>query len=308
MSHPLLSLPPLDALRGFVAAARRLSITAAADDLCLTQSAVSRQIQTLEERLGTPLFVRSNRSIALTEAGEQLFRLASPWMDQLAELADTLRQERRARPVTISAAVGVAALWILPRLGSFMALHPEIDVRLAASNRIIDLAREDVDLAIRYCPADGVPSDAIHLFDESVVPVASPSVAKAAFANADALLQQTLLDLDDRNHTWLHWAPWLARAGHAGKPKAFLRFNRYDQVIQAALEGHGVALGRVPLVLPMLRDGRLVADWPQRRPLDSHAYWLLQAAAQPRPEVALFRDWLVAELAATAQQLAQAEP
>lgn len=156
MAHPLLNLPPLDALRGFVAAARRLSITAAAQDLCLTQSAVSRQVQALEERLGTPLFVRGNRSIALTDAGRQLFDLTSPWLDRLAELAGALQQDS-PRPVTISASIGVATLWILPRLGAFQAAHPDLDLRMATSNRLMDLREDGVDLAIRYAPAAAVP-------------------------------------------------------------------------------------------------------------------------------------------------------
>ncbi|HEX8601039.1 MAG TPA: LysR family transcriptional regulator, partial [Pseudoduganella sp.] len=197
MAHPLLNLPPLDALRGFVAAARRLSITAAAQDLCLTQSAVSRQIQALEERLGTPLFVRGNRSIALTDAGQQLFDLASPWLDRLAELAGSLRHDETARPVTISASIGVAALWILPRLGAFQAAHPDVDIRMATSNRPMDLRREGVDLAIRYAPPSTVPAGAVRLFDEDVVPVASPAIAAGAFATPEALARQVLLDLDE---------------------------------------------------------------------------------------------------------------
>jgi len=308
MPHPLLSLPPLDALRGFVAAARRLSITAAAEDLCLTQSAVSRQIQALEERLGTRLFTRSNRSIALTPAGEQLFRLASPWMDRLGELAESLRGERRARPVTISASVGVAALWILPRLGAFLSAHPDVDVRVAASNRVMDLAQEGVDLAIRYSPTSAPPEHAIHLFHEDVVPVASPAVAASAFAGDDELLGQVLLDLDDRRRPWLHWAQWLEDWQLPRKPKGTLQFNQYDQLIQAAVEGHGVALGRVPLILPLLKDGRLVAQHERRRSVPDYSYWLIQAEAEPRAEVIVFRDWLVEQLASTSQELAQALP
>jgi DNA-binding transcriptional LysR family regulator len=308
MPHPLVSLPPLDALRGFVAAARRLSITAAAQDLCLTQSAVSRQIQTLEERLGAQLFMRRNRSIVLTPAGEQLFNLASPWLDRLGELADALRQQHRLRPVTISASVGVAALWILPRLGAFLAAHPHIEVRVAANNRVIELAQEDVDLAIRYCPAASAPPQAIHLFDEEVVPVASPALAAHAFASDHGLQQQVLLELDERRRPWLHWPQWLAALAINGKPKGLLHFNQYDQLIQAALAGHGVALGRVPLILPLLRDGRLVAQTARRRLVPEYGYWLVQASAEPRAEVAVLRDWLVQQLNATSDELAQALP
>ncbi|UMR31795.1 LysR substrate-binding domain-containing protein [Massilia sp. MB5] len=296
MRHPLIALPPLDALRGFVAAARRLSITQAADDLCLTQSAVSRQIQALEERLGTQLFTRSNRSITLTMAGEQLFRLCSPWMDKLAELSDSLREEIRPRTVTISASIGVASLWILPRLGAFQAAHPDIDVRLAANNRVEDLAQEDIDLAIRYSAAAQAGPNAQHLFDEQIVPVASPAVAQRVLAHPRGLLSEVLLDLERNSRPWLRWSYWLERKAPGLRAKGFLYFHQYDQIIQAALEGHGVALGRLPLIQNMLKDGRLqaLASVPQGVP--DYAYWLLQAVPEPREEVRHFRDWLLHSL------------
>jgi len=247
MSNPLLNLPPLDALRGFVAAARRMSITAAAQDLYLTQSAVSRQIQALEERLGTPLLVRGNRQIALTEAGMQLFALASPWLDQLADLTTSIRRGVPAAPVTISASIGVASLWILPRLGAFQAAHPDIDLRVETSNRVMDLKQEGIDLAIRYSPADNVPAGAVRLFAEDIVPVASPAVAATAFASDAALAEHVLLELHDKAHTFLHWGPWLKAYGITQRPRGTLYFNQYDQLIQAAIEGNGVALGRTPL-------------------------------------------------------------
>jgi LysR family glycine cleavage system transcriptional activator len=306
MPRRLLTLPPLDALRGFVAAARRMSITAAAADLCLTQSAVSRQIQLLEQRLGVALLSRSNRSIALTDAGEQLFRLASPWMDRLSELAEALRDEPRPRPVTVSASIGVASLWILPRLGAFQVSHPDIDIRVAANNRMVDLRQDEVDLAIRYSAADQVPAGARRLFDEAMVPVASRAVAASAFGPPGGLAQHILLDLDVSGRPWLHWANWIKTQGLAIKPKGYLHFNQYDQVIQAAIEGHGVALGRLALVLPMLRDGRLVAQMERRMQVDDFGYWLIEASAHPRHEVTVFRDWLVDQVAATSRQMSEA--
>ena len=302
MSNPLLNLPPLDALRGFVAAARRMSITAAAQDLYLTQSAVSRQIQALEERLGTPLLLRGNRQIALTEAGMRLFALASPWLDQLADLTTSIRRGVPAAPVTISASIGVASLWILPRLGAFQAAHPDIDLRVETSNRVMDLKQEGIDLAIRYSPADNVPVHAVHLFTEDVVPVASPAVAATAFASDAALSDHVLLELHDKAHTFLHWGPWLKARGITQRPRGTLYFNQYDQLIQAAIEGNGVALGRTPLVLPTLRDGRLVAHMERRARVDAYAYWLL-CGDTVRPDVAIVRDWLLAQAAATTAAL-----
>jgi len=290
------ALPPLDALKGFVATARRGSITAAADELCLTQSAVSRQIQSLEQRLGAPLFVRGKRGIVLTAAGEGLFAIAAPMLSQLADFAGALRAAPQPNPVTIAAGIGVAALWILPRLGAFQALHPGVDVRLAAGNALSDLEREGIDLAIRYCDAAQAPPGALHLFDEIVVPVASPALAARAFAPG-ALLEHTLLELDDAPRTWLHWHAWLRARGIRRKPPRSLHFNQYDQVVQAALEGHGVALGRLALVEPMLGAGRLAAQLEEARRVPGRGYWLLDGLDAGRADVALFRAWLLRELA-----------
>lgn len=296
MQDELLSLPPLDALRGFVAVARRMSITLAAQDLCLTQSAVSRQVQALEEHLGTPLLVRRHRAIALTDAGKRLFDLASPWLGRLAEYTQSLKEEGRVRPVTITASIGVASLWLLPRLGGFQAAHPHIDIRVAANNRIVDMAQEGIDVAIRYCRESIVPRGAIRLFGEAVVPVASKGVASRAFRTPATLLQQVLLELDDWSVPWLHWSDWLSAKGLAhAKPKGYLRFNQYDQVIQAAIEGHGVALGRLALVQPMLNDGRLVAQRNAQVGVEDRAYWLVQASESPREEVKVFSAWIKQE-------------
>lgn len=297
MDHPLLNLPPLDAVRGFVAVGRRMSITLAAQDLCLTQSAVSRQIQALEDYFRTPLLVRKHRAIAFTDAGERLFELAAPWLDRMAEFTQTVRHERKLRPVTITASIGVTALWILPRLGTFQTRHPQVDVRVAADNRMLDLQQEAIDLAIRYCTPADVPARAARLFDEEVVPVAAPAVAAHAFTRPDALLEYALLEYDDRGRPWLNWQHWLkSRQLDGRKPQATLHFNQYDQVIQAALEGQGVALGRIPLIQPMLRDGRLIAQPGATLKVEGHGYWLIEAADEPREEVRLFRDWLVAQV------------
>lgn len=293
----LTSLPSLDALKGFVAAARRNSITAAADDLCLTQSAVSRQIQGLEERFGTPLFVRKHRSIVLTDAGEQLYKITLPWMEKLAEFSAAVKDEPKRRPVTISASIGVSTLRILPRLGAFQSSYPHIDVRLAANNRLLDLQTEDIDIAIRYCAVNQAPRGSLRLFNEVIVPVASPDVAMKAFRTRSTLFEHTLLELDDSGRPWLKWSTWLReRAFRKQRTNGYLHFNQYDQVIQAALEGHGIALGRLPLVEPMLRSGRLVALASERRDVPEYAYWLVDATDNPRADVDVFRRWLIDEL------------
>lgn len=294
----LRSLPPLDSIRGFVAVCRRLSISLAAQDLSLTQSAVSRQIQALEERLGVPLFIRRHRALELTDAGQQLYQLCAPWLDGLADYTEQVRRQGSFRPVTITASVGVTSLWLLPRLGHFQAANPNIDVRLAANNRLLDLKLEGIDLGIRYCKASDAPEGAELLFGEQVVAVASKAVADRAFASTQALLAEVLLDLDDKGRPWLSWSYWLNQRNMAdSKPRAYLHFNQYDQMIQAAIEGHGVALGRVPLVLPLLRDGRLLAQPQGVYEISEYGYFLVDAEQDSRPEVRIFRDWIVAEVA-----------
>jgi LysR family glycine cleavage system transcriptional activator len=304
MNNQLLTIPPLDAVRGFVAVARRMSITQAAQDLCLTQSAVSRQIQSLEEHLGTALLIRRHRAIALTNAGEQLFALASPWLERLADYAESVRADGRTHPVTITTSISVTALWILPRLGSFQNAHPEIDVRVAANNRKLDLKQEGIDLGIRYCRAIDAPTGAQRLFDEQILPVASKAVAARAFKNPKALLNEALLELDERVLPWLRWSDWLSAIGITNpKPKAYLHFNQYDHLIQAAVEGRGVALGRLALVLPMLQDGRLVALRDPERGHSDYAYWLFDGSDEPREEVKVFREWIVREVRIAARSL-----
>lgn len=295
MDKTLLNLPPLDALRGFVCAARRMSISLAAEDLCLTQSAVSRQIQAIEESLGTPLFKRKYRALELTPAGEQLFRLASPWMNRFAEFVEDLRGDVH-RPVTITTGISFASLWLIPRLARFQEAHPDIDIRVATNNRVLDLGHEGIDLGFRYCRKADAPPGAILLFGEEVVPVASPGVAKTAFKDKTALLKHVLLELEERARPWLRWADWLNAQGSGNaRPKAYLHFNQYDQLIQAALEGQGVALGRLALVQPMLEDGRLVTASNMAPGASEYAYWLCLASDAPRREVADFRDWIIAE-------------
>ncbi|MBV0882110.1 LysR family transcriptional regulator [Noviherbaspirillum sp. L7-7A] len=306
MNSSLLHLPPLDALRGFVATARRMSITEAANDLCLTQSAVSRQIRLLEEYLGTSLLVRQHRSIALTEAGKRLMMLASPWMDQLAEFAESARRNGRSPPVTITASIGVTALWILPKLATFQEANPNIDIRVAANNRILDLRQEGIDLAIRYARDADVPVGAVKLFNERIIPIANAAIAARAFHDPRLLLNEVLLEYDERGSLpWLRWPDWLAHAGISyAEPKSYLQCNHYSELVQLAVNGQGVALGRLALVLPMLLDGRLIAMHSVSPKDSDYAYWLIEASPNTRPEVAVFREWLIAEVKQTTGQLA----
>ena len=296
MSTSLLRLASLDLIRGFVAVGRRMSVTLAAADLCLTQSAVSRQIHALEAALGVQLFHRGYRAITFTAAGEQLFRTADSVVRQLQDTIDALKRPGERQPVTITASIGVAALWLLPRLPALQRRHPELDVRVAANDKPLDLRVEGIDLGIRYASVDGAPAGATRLFDESIVPVAHPSLGLAAL-DADTLAQQVLLEFDGPRRPLLSWSDHLHALGleHV-KPRSMLRFNQYDQVVQAALAGQGVALGRAALVEPLIAQGQLVALGGGTWRASGYAYWLcLAESAAPRQEVRDVEAWIIDE-------------
>ncbi|WP_266168567.1 LysR substrate-binding domain-containing protein [Dyella subtropica] len=287
----------MDPLRGFVAVVRRMSITRAAADLCLTQSAVSRQIHTLESRLGVKLLVRGHRSIALTTDGERLFRSADQALQQLQDAIGDIGGNTEQRPVTLTASIGVTGLWLLPRLGRFQQLNAGIDLRVAANNRLVDLPSEDIDLAIRYCSKAAAPAGATHLFDESIAPVAHPLLGLHSPLDHEQLAKHVLLEFDDPHRPWLQWSEWLKAMGWSHvKPKSVLRFNQYDQVVQSAMAGQGIALGRLALLGPMLAEHRLTQLSSAHTPRGTdHGYWLLQADESPRANVKVVIDWLIAE-------------
>lgn len=297
MPLPLAQLSYLDLLRGFVAVGRRMSITLAAKDLHLTQSAVSRQILTLEERVGTPLLERGYRSIALTAAGEKLFRVADDVIRQLQEVLGDIDTSVAGQPVRLTASIGVTGLWLVPRLKNFQQLRPGVDLRISAHNGVLDLKREGIDLAIRYASPALAPAGSTRLFGHSIAPVAHPSLDLGRLTSADALSACSLLEYDDATYPWLRWSDWLVAAGwgHA-RPRSVQQFNQYDQVIQAAVDGQGVALGRLELIQSLIDEGRLEQVGPARHSEASdHAYWLVRADAHPREHVRVVAEWLEAE-------------
>lgn len=303
MDSPLRRLPSLDALKGFDAAARYLSFTKAATELSLTQSAISRQVQTLEEQLGVRLFVRGVRKLTLTPEGERLHRAAAQALGELGEVCASLRVGQRRPRVTVSAAISIAALWLVPRLGSFQERHPDVDVRLSADNRPVDLAREEVDVALRYGPPELMPPEALLLFDEVVFPVAAPGIA-AAFPRepkpVDLAAVSLLTYASSEPMYGLDWSPWLVSLGlEKARPKALIQFNQYDQMIRAAADGQGIALGRGPLVRRLIDKGRLAPLMEARERIASRGYYLLRFSGERRPEVDAFIAWLIDEAAVT---------
>ena len=311
MPHPARSLPPLDFLRGFEAAARHLSFTRAAEELFLTQSAVSRQIQALEEFVGLPLFERKHRSLVLTEAGQSLLRTVAPMLEQLAEATRRLRETRTGHVLTVTTTISFASMWLVPRLSRFRKEHPRVDVRVSATTQLVDIEREGYDLAIRDCPEGKAPPGAIHLVGEHLAPVCSAEYMKEAKAARKPLVQpadlrhHTLLYLHDPTGKWpwISWAGWFESMGVQDiEPAGSLTFGQYDQVMQAALLGQGIALGRTGILGDALRSGRLFALFGRRQQLARAFYVILAAGAHSRPEVTAFVDWMKREIAADREE------
>ncbi len=303
------SVPALDLFRGFEAAARHLSFTRAAEELFVTQSAISRQIHALEERLGVELFSRRNRGLALTDAGQQMYRAADSALRTLREAVENIAPAQTQNMLTVTSSVAFCSLWLIPRLSAFRKAHPQVDVRIAANNEILDLERERIDIAIRYCPASAAPADSICMFGEEIVAVCSPQLVKdrtRPLKSPADLRHHTLLHFDHAQGTspWSIWGVWLANAGLPElRPAGSLRFSHYDQVIGAALQGQGVALGRRPLVARLLADGLLIAPF-RADAMTDRAYFIVHAsAARSRRVVQDFVAWLIAESAELARMM-----
>jgi DNA-binding transcriptional LysR family regulator len=295
-------LPALDLLVGFESAARHLSFTKAGDELFLTQSAVSRQIKELEDQLGVSLFQRRHRALALTEAGQQYYAAAAQVISTMRTATERLRnQAGRRQPLAVTTTNSFAALWLIPRLAGFTREHPGVDVRITADVRVQDLERDGLDVALRHGPSALAGPNAVRLFGEKVFPVCSPKLLKKTpLAKPADLRHHVLLRYDDPDvrHPWLHWRTWLEVEGIADlKPAGTLSFSGYEQIIPAAVAGHGVALGRSPLVKDLIADGELVAPFKSQADPARAYFAIVSRNAAGRPEVAAFLEWLKAEAA-----------
>lgn len=288
-------VPPLELLPAFEAAARHLSFTRAAAELFLTQSAVSRQIQALEESLGTKLFERRTRALLLTEAGQRYAQVAQAVLNELQEATQKLKGVAAARAVTVTTTPGFASLWLIPRLNGFLQGHPGVDVRISATYDTVNLDRDGVDLAIRYADAEEA-GDARALFHETVIPVCSPALAKdpaRALREPRDLAGHVLLHMEDARYSWIEWNIWLHAHGLRDlKPAGALHFNQYDQLVQAAVSGQGVALGRLPLLRRLLQSKQLVAPF-RKSVVSQRGYYLMRSSRAARnKDVVAFEAWL----------------
>ena len=287
-------------LRAFLAVARHLNFRAAADELALTQSAVSRQIQSLEDEVGMPLFLRHSRAVELTGAGAQLLHAVQPALEAIDATVRQIRQTAGRKSVAITTWASFAAMWLIPRLEAFQRTHPDIDIRIDTGDAVLDLETTDVDLAIRYS-ASVIDPGAQSLFGEELVLVASPALLKNGpplRKPADAA-HFTLIETGDVHRMpqleWLSWQRWFAANGcDQLQPPRWLYFNYAHQIVQAALAGQGLAIARLPLVTDALAAGDLIEVLPEHRLASPLSYWLLQGPRSvARPEVQASCQWLL---------------
>ncbi len=309
----------LNNLRAFEAVARRSSFSEAAEELFVTQSAVSRQIKGLEDELGAALFVRGTRHVELTQSGQLLMRAVEASLPKIDASVRQIRAARSRKRVSVTTFASFGSLWLLPRIEAFQREHPDIDIRVSAADAIADMDDPELDLALRYCSPAQAPGGATRLFGEVLTPVLSRSLAEQIrLGNAPALskpadlAQHTLAEEDDTKTSteYLSWRRWLAAHGQPGlQPKRWLYLNFTYQQVQAALAGHGVALARVALVFEALQRGELVEPFgPQGRMDSPYMYWLVVApASRARPEVARFCEWVLAQAADTRKAVGEAE-
>jgi LysR family glycine cleavage system transcriptional activator len=294
-------LPPLNALKAFEAAARSESLTRAAEELCVTQGAVSQQVKALEATLGLKLFVREHQRLAMTEAGREYLGVVRDALDRIALGTERLVQRQTSGVLTVSTSPDFAAKWLVHRLGRFAEAHPGIDLRVSATIHQVDFAREDVDLAVRHGDGNWSGLDAVRLCAEQLFPVCAPKLVSGRnrITRAADLLKHTLLRLDDSKA----WAQWFEAAGVSNAVVHGPILNRASMLIDAAIDGQGLALARTALAASDLINGRLVrpCDVSLRMP---NTYWIVcPRATSALPKIATFRTWLLAEAADDARRL-----
>jgi DNA-binding transcriptional LysR family regulator len=301
-------LPSLDLLKGFEAVARHLSFTKAADELCVTQSAVSRQIRTLEDHMGARLFERRTRAIVLTDTGRRYYEALQPVFRGLEQATQKAMTGGATRRLRVTATLSFASLWLVPRLAQFQERHPGIHVHVVADNAMRDLARDHIDVAIRYAARESTGAGAMKLFEEKLMPVCSPALlARRAIRGVEDLAHHTLLhftELDGRA-PWLTWNGWFESMKHPEVDgKGAVYFSHYDQVVNAAQAGQGVALGRVPTIDMLLGEGKLVAALGRRNgalTIRERAYWIMRGEnSTANADAQAFVDWLQAQARRTA--------
>lgn len=286
-------------LRAFEAVARLSSFRAAADELSLSPSAVSRQVQALEDEIGAPLLLRGSRHVELTPEGAALMGATIAALKKLDGAVRQIRQTRGRRVVNVSTFASFASLWLLPRLEAFHQANPDIDIRVSAQDALVELDEGELDLALRHQRKATPTPGAEWLFDEMLSPVASPALMAQgpALRRVADLTRHTLVEDDDerRYDGSLSWRAWLAAQGQQQlQPRRWLYLSYAHQQVQTALAGQALALGRLAMCQQALLRGELVEPFGAGARTESpYAYWLLLSSqGRERPEVQQFAAWI----------------
>ncbi|HVE49696.1 MAG TPA: transcriptional regulator GcvA [Casimicrobiaceae bacterium] len=287
----------MQALRAFEAAARERSLSKAATSLHLTHGAISHQIKALEEDLGVRLFERAGRGVRLTDEGERLAARVRTAFGELAAGVQEITERANPRRLRVSVAPSFAVRWLLPRIGRFTSAYPNLDLDIGATFALADLARDDVDFAIRYGMGHWPGVVAEHLSDDSFFPVCSPRIAGGVPKTPRDLSRYALLRVDDE-----YWAPWFLAAGvDLPEPARGLSFNDSSHLLQAAIEGQGVALARRTLIGNDLRNKVLVKPFDVEVPAPRSFYLAYLPRMSESPKLANLREWLKSEFALDAK-------
>lgn len=290
-------LPPLNSLVAFEAAARHLSFTKASADLHVTQGAISRQVRHLEDFLGIQLFVRDKRALYLTAMGAEYFEDVQKALLQISGATANMLQAKDDKQITIITSNAMASFWLLPRIPEFQALHPEVDLRILSVDSIKGLRESEFDIALFYFNQAPSEFEATPLFSETVYPVCSKAYQQQhlAISQTQDLRHCTLLSLDV-DEGWVGWAEWFRESdiGYQSDEYRSLRFNSYPLLIQAALNGHGLALAWEYLVDDYIASGLLVKPLAQKLATHSQFYMLQpHVTVRAKQEVQHFKDWLL---------------
>lgn len=286
-------LPPFSALRAFEAAARHDNFSRAAEELHLTHGAVSHQVRALEQELGTPLFARNGRHVKVTADGLRFAQILGKVFADITTAADALRPEQRCRRLTVSAIPSFAARWLAPRLGQFIDLHPDIEVVLQASGQLQDLARDAIDVGIRFGRGKYPGLVVERLMGDIYYPVASPGYRGGQLPRTpEALAQATLLRSNEP------WLPWFQAAGlPLAEPSGGVMFEDLSMLIRSAVDGNGVALVRHVMAMQEIASGQLLRLFELAVPSPDDYYFVSPPGAAAKPQVQAFRAWLLAEIA-----------
>lgn len=277
---------PLNALRAFEAAARHLSFTRAGLELCVSQGAVSHQVKALEDRLGTPLFRRLPRGLALTDEGLALIPVVQDTFDRLGATLDRFSDGRYREVLTLGVVGTFATGWLLDRLADFYRSHPDIDLRILTNNNRVDLAGEGLDLAIRFGDGAWHGVDAEAILDAPLTALCAPSIA-ARLKHPRDLCTESLL----RSYRRDEWLAWFEAAGVPCPAVHGPMFDSSITTAAAAIAGHGVALLPLPMFAAQLSEERLIRPFPIS--IETGRYWLTRLQSRPdNPAMARFRSWL----------------